>query len=101
MFSKYTLVIGLVLGVVIGGGGTLGIAKLIKPVVKVQCPPAPDCNCPEQKPCQGIDFDKIKSKYITIQNEQHLTVSGDSLFAKKIVDDLKAEMKALKLSKCK
>ena len=68
-----------------------------KKPVQLVCNPAP-CNCPEQKPCQGIDFDKIKSKYITIQNEQHLTIKGDSLVEQKIREVIVAELSKLKLA---
>ena len=91
----------IVIGIVTGSTGTLAIAKLIKPNIKVECPSCPDMICPEQKPCNGIDFDKIKSKNITIQNDQHLTVTGDSLLVDRIVNEIKMEMRALKLSKCK
>jgi hypothetical protein len=98
--------IAVIVGIGIGTSGTLTIAKMIKPTVEV--PPCPACNCPGQKPCQGIDFDKLKSKYLTIQNQQYLTVSGDSTLLKRIIDEnqkviveLKSEMQRLKLSKCK
>jgi hypothetical protein len=99
MLTKYLM--PLVAIASFAGGSFFGVKVLDKKCPDLKCP---EVNIPPAKecpPCNGIDFDKIKSKYITIQNEQHLTVSGDSLFAKKIVDDLKAEMKALKLSKCK
>lgn len=61
----------------------------------------PDCNCPEQKPCQGIDFDKIKSRAVTIENHQHITTSGDSLLIPKIRKVFKEEMEEAKLVRCK
>jgi hypothetical protein len=104
------------LGVLLAGGAWFhgkqtGYEKAYKNAMTIvtkmdkQCP---DCNCPEQKPCNGIDFDKIKSRNITIENRQYLTVSGDSTLLKriteenqKVIADLKAEMQRLKLSKCK
>lgn len=81
MITKY-IQIGIVL--IAFGGGVLFDAKVLRPKINLTCPPAPACKCPEQKPCNGIDFDKIKSKNITIQNEQHLTVSGDSVMIESI-----------------
>lgn len=77
--------------------GMITNQKLAKPpVVEI-----PDCICPEQKPCNGIDFDKIKSRQLTIQNQQYLTVSGDSLFTKTLVDQLRKELQAVRLARCK
>jgi hypothetical protein len=101
MLTKYLIIIVAVAGLGIGSAGTLWIAKAVKPTVKVSCPKAPDCDCPELKPWNGIDFDKIKSKYITIQNEQHLTIKGDSLLVKEISEAVKAELMKLKLARCK
>jgi len=101
MLTKYLIIIAAVAGIGIGSGGTLLITKAVKPEVKVECPACPDCNCPEQKPCNGIDFDKIKSKHITIQNEQHLTITGDSLLVKKVQEALRKELQDFKMKKCK
>jgi hypothetical protein len=98
--------IAVIVGIGIGTSGTLTIAKMIKP--KIEVPPCPACNCPEQKPCNGIDFDKIKSRNLAVHVDQHLTLNGDSTLLKRFIEelqksnaDLKQEMKNLKLSKCK
>lgn len=101
MISKYLIIVACAVGIAIGSGGTLFISKAVKPVVKLSCPKAPDCNCPEQKPCNGIDFDKIKSRALTIQNHQHLTVSGDSLMVEKLISEFRKELQALRLARCK
>jgi hypothetical protein len=96
MLSKYLIIIACAVGIAIGSGGTLFISKAVKPVVKLSCP-----ECPEQKPCNGIDFDKIKSRALTIQNHQHLTVSGDSLMVEKLIGEFRKELQALRLARCK
>lgn len=97
MDIKWLLLAG---GIVLGSGGTLYLNKMMKPEIKLECKPAP-CNCPEQKPCQGIDFDKIKSKYITIENQQYLTIKGDTLLVKNIREALREELNDFKVRKCK
>lgn len=88
--------ISLLVGISTGVVGTLKVTKAIKPIVKVECP-----SCPEQKPCNGIDYDKIKSKNLTIQNTQYLTVDGDSTALAAYIDALRVELKSLKLARCK
>lgn len=101
MINKYLLIIAAVVGIAVGSGSTLLITKAVKPVIKLTCPKSPDCNCPEQKPCNGIDFDKIKSRALTIQNHQHLTVDGDSTFSVTIRTIIQEEIAKTKLSRCK
>jgi hypothetical protein len=96
---KGFLIAGLI-GIAIGGAVTLGITKAVKPVIKLECPQLA-CNCPEQKPCNGIDFDKIKSKSITIENTQYLTVNGDSVLVGVYIKAMQAELAKLKLARCK
>jgi hypothetical protein len=57
------------------------ILERVKKPVEFKCP---DCICPKQEPCNGIDFEKIKSKNLTIQNQQYLTIDGDSTLKESI-----------------
>lgn len=95
-----TIIIAAVVGFLAGGGATLAITKSVKPEIKLECPQA-KLSCPEQKPCNGIDFDKIKSRAITIQNTQYLTVDGDSLVLDAYREILQQELARLKLARCK
>lgn len=81
-------------------GGMITSQKLQKPpvVVDKKCP---DCTCPKQEPCNGIDFDKIKSRNVTIENKQFLTINGDTLLIEKIKDALHSELEDFKVKKCK
>jgi hypothetical protein len=101
MIGLKGMAISAVIGMAIGGAATLGITKAVKPEVKVSCPKCPDLKCPEEKPCNGIDFDKIKSRNVTIENTQHITTSGDSLLIPKIRKVVREEMEAAKLVKCR
>ena len=87
--------------IAVGSAGTLYITKAVKPEIVVRCPDAPACNCPEQKPCNGIDFDKIKSRHLTIQNEQFLTIDGDSLVMDNIREALRLELQDFKAKRCR
>jgi len=104
MLSKYLLPLVALVGIGAGSVGTVAINKSLKPVIKVE-EKIVHLKCPEVKPCNGIDFDKIKSRNVTIQNEQHLTVSGDSLFVAKLMEEvrsvIKQEISATKLARCK
>lgn len=92
--SKLLSIIGIpALCLLIGfGAGMITFKKLEKPVT-YDCP---DCVCPEQLPCNGIDFDKIKSKYITIKNTQYLTLKGDSILVDRLVEEIRKELKSVK-----
>lgn len=100
MLSKYLLPLIAIIGIGVGSAGTLVIAKKVKPEIKLECNP-PDCICPEQKPCNGIDFDKIKSRAITIQNTQYLTVNGDTVLVDIYIKALQRELAKLRLARCK
>jgi hypothetical protein len=78
-------------------GGMITSKKLEKPVVipEHKCPA---CNC---EPCNGIDFDKIKGKYITLNNTQKVEMNGDSLIVKRIQEALRQELEDFKVKKCK
>jgi hypothetical protein len=93
--------VALIVGVLIGAASMPIILEKVKKPVEFKCPEPAACICPEQKPCNGIDFDKIKSKALTIHNTQHLTVSGDSLIEQKIKEVIAAEFGKLRLAKCK
>jgi hypothetical protein len=101
MITKYLLPIVAVISMALGSAGTVFLTKAVRPRVEVSCPPAPDCNCPEQKPCNGIDFDKIKSRAITIQNTQYLTVNGDTVLVQVYIKALQAELAKLRLARCR
>jgi hypothetical protein len=98
MIGKYGTIIGIVIGAAAGSGATLYISKAVKPnvIVKTEKVVAPQC-----PPCQGIDFDKIKSKYITIENQQYLTIQGDSTLKEAIRQIIKDELSAAKVVKCR
>lgn len=83
------------------GGLTFQSKVLTKRCPDLVCPQQAACVCPEPKPCQGIDFDKIKSKNITIQNEQYLTIEGDSLLVKRIGQEVRAELERVRMARCK
>ena len=91
----------LVVGVTIGSVATMKIQKLTKPEINLACPPAPACICPDPKPCNGIDFDKIKSRAITIQNTQYLTISGDSTMFQRFDELLTKRLEELKVVRTK
>lgn len=78
-------------------GGMITNQKLQKPVVipEYKCP---SCHC---EPCNGIDFDKIKGKYITLHNVQNVQMQGDSLIIDKIQKALREELEDFKVKKCK
>lgn len=83
-------------------GGAIVDAKLLgKKCPDLKCPQPAACICPEQKPCQGIDFDKIKSKSITIDNKQYLTIKGDSMLVDKIREVVKSELEDFKVRRCR
>lgn len=104
MLSKYLLPLVAFIGIGAGSAGTILVNKSLRPVINVE-EKIVHLKCPEVKPCNGIDFDKIKSRNLTIQNEQHLTVSGDSLFISKIIEEVKKavkeEIKSTRIARCK
>lgn len=99
MITKYLIFVAV--GVAIGIGSTLGITKAVKPQMNLVCNPAPcECNCP---PTLGSEFDKIKSKYVTLNLNQtyKTTMNGDSLFIATLVKEIEALNLKLKISRCK
>lgn len=105
MLNKYLFPIVAIVGMAVGSAGTVWLTKAVKPIVHLKCPNIPDCNCPKPDPCNGIDFDKIKSRNLTIENKQYITANGDSLVLKKQLDETRLifqqELAKLKLSRCK
>jgi hypothetical protein len=99
MLTKYFM--PLIAIVAFGGGSWFGSKVLDKKCPDLKCPQPAACICPEQKPCQGIDFDKIKSRNITIENQQYLTIEGDSLVYEKIRKAVKDELNDFKVRKCR
>jgi hypothetical protein len=99
MITKYlTIIVALAS---FAGGSFFGSKLLGKKCPDLNCPEIPDCICPKQEPCNGIDFDKIKSRNLTIENKQYLTINGDSLLYDKMRQALKAELEEFKVRKCK
>lgn len=90
----------LLLAAAIGGGSAVAIIKATKPTIEVINKEV-KLSCPEVKPCNGIDYDKIKSRNLTIENTQYLTVNGDSVLTSAIIEGLRAELAKLKVSRCK
>lgn len=90
-FSKYLLPIAIALSF---AAGAIFDAKVLKQKINLKCPECPSLSCPEQKPCNGIDFDKIKSKGITIHNTQHLTVDGSAEFEKALIKKIDSLLNA-------
>jgi hypothetical protein len=65
----------------------------IEQLAKLDKKKCPDCKCPEVKPCPPqIDFDKIKSKNVTIQAQTvtNYIVEGDSSFREHLKQDIRA-----------
>lgn len=96
LLSKFGLPIIVFLAGIVGGMAVN--QKLQKPAAPCKCP---SLTCPDPKPCQGIDFDKIKAKGLTIQNTQYLTVKGDSVTADMVRKALREELEDFKVRKCK
>ena len=98
MITKYIIAIIAVLA--FGGGSFFGAKVLTKKCPdcnpKISCPPPEKC-----PPCNGIDFDKIKSKALTIQNHQYLTVNADSSFDVTIRKVIQEEISRAKIARCK
>jgi hypothetical protein len=95
LFAKFGLYALFIVGAFTGG--MITSQRLQKaPVVKI-----PDCICPKPDPCNGIDFEKIKSKHLTIENKQYLSINGDSLLVDKIVKEIRLELQQLRLARCK
>lgn len=90
----------LIIGIVLTAAAYPILEGYWKKPITLTCNPAP-CNCPEQKPCNGIDFDKIKSKAITIENTQYITARGDSLLEDRLAAMIRQELNKLRLARCK
>ena len=90
-------ILPVVIGMIIGGAGTLFIGKMIKPEIKLDCPRVPDCNCPPA--VQALDVDKLKNFKGTLKIEQNYQVEmdGDSLFFVK----MGSELSKLKVVRCR
>lgn len=99
--NKYILIAAGVLCIAVGSGGTLYIAKLLKPEVKIV---TQQVTCPE---AEKIDFSKIKGRNVTVENKQFYSVNADSAFTthlNKIVEDIAAlnkKLDDLKVVRCK
>jgi hypothetical protein len=68
------------IGMVLGGGATLGVAKMVKPRIEIPpCPQPPACNCPPQ--ANTIDFEKIKGfkGTIVLHQHYHVELQGDTI----------------------
>lgn len=92
------------IGIVLGVGGILGLQHLQpKPEVKVECPqpvcPQPKCDCSGN----AIDIEKLKGfkGTFSINQHYHVEMNGDSLVVKKIISEMEAKLKELRLARCK
>jgi hypothetical protein len=87
------------LALIVGTGSWFGGYRMaVKDQPKIEIPKCPDCRC---EPCNGIDFDKIKGKYITLNNTQKVEMNGDSLIIEQIRQVLHQELEDFKVKKCK
>jgi len=94
------------IGIAIGVAGMIGIQKATKPEIKLECPVIDYSKfpkCPECPATLGNEFEKVKGKNITLNLTQHMKVvaNGDSLIAKRIIDEMVIELNKLKLARCK
>lgn len=78
---------------ILGASVAVGVVRLTQPTIEIN----PTPSCPEQKPCQGIELDKVKGRNVTIEVQQYLTTSGDST----IRSIIREELTKLKISKCR
>jgi hypothetical protein len=84
-----------VITAILGAGIAVGIIKFTQPTIQVTTEKI------VPQPCNGIDYDKIKSKNLTIENTQVLTVNGDSTLLETFRKIVKEEMQAANVVKCK
>lgn len=93
------------LAFLIGAGATVGIVQATRPVIKTEVADKTPCNCtcPEIKPCNAIDFDKIKNVKggFTIQNHQYYVVNSDTFSLEAITQAMRKVALEQKLSRCK
>jgi hypothetical protein len=89
--KTHLLIIALAVGIAIGSGGTLFIAKMIKPEIKI--PSCPACNCPPatEVHLQDFDLEKLNNKKGTfsyspqLNNVRVIIESKDSLLFKQML----------------
>lgn len=92
----------LFIGIALGAGAILGINHLNKQDIKLECPvPIVNLKCPDA--VNTIDFDKIKNYKgnISLTQQYHVEMNGDSLIVKKIIDEMNKELAKLRLARCK
>ena len=91
------------LGIALGAGGVIGINRLNKQDIKLECPaPIVNLKCPDA--VNTIDFEKIKGFKGNITLNQHYTLEtelGDSLVLKTVIDAMNVELSKLRLARCK
>ncbi len=92
MITKYLIIVVGAACLAAGAGGTLWITKAVKPEIKLQCPKAPDCNCPAAVELNNFDLEKINNKkggqfhlHNTLSNVTIKIESKDSLLLKQIL----------------
>jgi hypothetical protein len=87
------LIIAVIIGIGAGTGGTLFIAKMIKP--KIDIPACPACPPATEVKLQTLDMEtlrKVKGNLTITQSLDHVTVRidcSDSLMMKKLMKQLK------------
>lgn len=89
------------LAALLGAGATLGIIRATTRPITVNPTPC-NCDCPEIKPANGIDFDKIKNvRGLTIQNHQYYVMGADTVSRESLVDAFRKVATEQKLSRCR
>ena len=92
----------LVIGVAAGAGCVIGLNRLNKQDIKLECPPPiVNLKCPDA--VNTIDFDKIKGfkGSITLNQKYMVEMNGDSLVVKAIIDEMSKKLNELRLARCK
>ncbi len=90
------LIIAVIVGIATGSGGTLFIAKMIKPKIEVPaCPQCPACPPATEVKLQTLDLEtlrKVKGNLTITQSLDHVVVRidcSDSVMMKKLLKQIK------------
>jgi hypothetical protein len=90
-------IIPVVIGILIGGAGTATLLKYVQPKIEIpECPQCPQCPA-----ISTIEFDKIKNFKGTLKIDNQIWFDADSLFTEKLMQEIRAELKAQKIVKCR
>lgn len=89
------------LAALVGAAVTLGIVKATQPKIIINPTPC-HCDCPEVKPCEKIDFDKIKNvRGLQIHNHLVYVMGSDTVSLPDMEQAFRKVATELKLSRCK